>query len=825
MTAHANKAALSPGLQKGRLMKWLAPALDSPLMRNGYALVISAGITSVLGLAFWILAAHYYTPEQVGIAAALLSMLLTLGNMAQLNLGNVLNRFLPVANDKSGKLIAHSYGAAITTAAIFSSVFVLGVADIAPKLSFLSHDWQTASLFVAAVTVWTVFVLQDGVLAGLRKSSWIPLENAFYALMKIALLVVFAGAPMLGSPIFLAWVLPLPLFAVAVNFMVFIYLGRHNKTVGAPKSDLGVRTLVRFVGWDFAGTVAMMMALGAAPLLVLNIAGTEATADYHLAWTISYSLYLIGRSMGISLLAEGVVESERLVTLASDALVHTLLLLTVALVIVLAGAPQIMGLFGPVYARDGTGLLRVLGLACVPWSLVTLHLAVARANGHLVKVAVVQIATLILAIGLGVPLVHEWGAFGMGVAWLIAHSAVAAGLAVHVMMTRGTDYVLDWILAVASSVSRLASSLGRSRRSFIAVPSQTQNVQRLLGSTGIAGAADWQPVRVISSQSDVQTTVIGEPPDRARAVLKTTLTSFGTRSLISHCEQVRQISNDPRLSGCGIAFPEILGVDQSTSAMHLLERVLPGEDGRIVLRRARIRAPALKAAALALTDLHARTSKPCEISEAWLMRWIDQPVTLLSDARGLLMSATDWREAITAFRQEQRRYWTGRQTRLGLGHGDYSPGNILFEATPPDLRIQRDDGSLSSKANVSAIIDWDKASQDAPLGIDICNLALTCRTLSSGDDLGRAVCGLLLAPYWTHEETDWISVTDSSGTGDPAWYQDHSTVRALAGLAWLHHVAGNLEKSDAYANSRLWMASNVERVLKVYLVNARRGAV
>ena len=38
----------------------------------------------------------------------------------------------------------------------------------------------------------------------------------------------------------------------------------------------------------------MMLALGAAPLIVLNLAGPEAIAAYYLAWTIAYSLYLIG---------------------------------------------------------------------------------------------------------------------------------------------------------------------------------------------------------------------------------------------------------------------------------------------------------------------------------------------------------------------------------------------------------------------------------------------------------------------------------------------------------------------------------------------------
>ena len=37
--------------------------LRTPLYRNGYALVLSSATTSVLGVAYWILAARTYTPD------------------------------------------------------------------------------------------------------------------------------------------------------------------------------------------------------------------------------------------------------------------------------------------------------------------------------------------------------------------------------------------------------------------------------------------------------------------------------------------------------------------------------------------------------------------------------------------------------------------------------------------------------------------------------------------------------------------------------------------------------------------------------------------
>jgi O-antigen/teichoic acid export membrane protein len=159
----------------------LLSILHSPLTRNGYALVMSAGITSVLGLLFWIIAARLYPADQVGVGAAMLAALLTLGNIAQLNLDTVLNRFLPIAGTRTKDMIAWSYAASVMTALVISLVFILATTLIAPKLSFLAESIWLALVFMISCAVWALFALQDAVLAGLRKSTWIPLENTAYS--------------------------------------------------------------------------------------------------------------------------------------------------------------------------------------------------------------------------------------------------------------------------------------------------------------------------------------------------------------------------------------------------------------------------------------------------------------------------------------------------------------------------------------------------------------------------------------------------------------------------------------------------------------------
>ena len=48
------------------MLRRIRADLRDPLLRNGYALVANVGITSVLGFAYWIIAARLYPPNISG---------------------------------------------------------------------------------------------------------------------------------------------------------------------------------------------------------------------------------------------------------------------------------------------------------------------------------------------------------------------------------------------------------------------------------------------------------------------------------------------------------------------------------------------------------------------------------------------------------------------------------------------------------------------------------------------------------------------------------------------------------------------------------------
>ena len=62
----------------------LGAMLANPLTRNGYALVASFAITSILGVVFWIVAARLYPQDQVGIGGVVVTTMITISSASQL---------------------------------------------------------------------------------------------------------------------------------------------------------------------------------------------------------------------------------------------------------------------------------------------------------------------------------------------------------------------------------------------------------------------------------------------------------------------------------------------------------------------------------------------------------------------------------------------------------------------------------------------------------------------------------------------------------------------------------------------------------------------
>jgi O-antigen/teichoic acid export membrane protein len=397
------------------------------LFRSAHALMLSTVATSAFGVAYWIVAARAYSPRALGEGAAAISTMLMLSNFAQMNLFHGLTRFIPIAGQATGRLVGYSYAASAGAALLLGTGFVLVAPRVSDNLSFLETGLLGGAAFVASVVLWGVFALQDGVLTALRRAPWVPVENALFGLVKLGLLVAFAGVFVSGG-IFASWNVAVLMAVVPINVLIYRRLIRRRSTAKEPAAPLSFQGVARFVGVDYIGSLLLQTYTTALPLVIVATLGAGANADFYVAYAIIASVDLLSANLATSLLVEGAHDEDRLREYTRRVLQRSTLLLVGIILFLELAAPYLLKVFGDGYAQDSTTLLRILALASLPRMLNIVYMGAMRVERRVGRVVMLQAAISVLVLSLTLALGSEIGVNGVGLAWLCAHCAVALTL-------------------------------------------------------------------------------------------------------------------------------------------------------------------------------------------------------------------------------------------------------------------------------------------------------------------------------------------------------------------------------------------------------------
>jgi O-antigen/teichoic acid export membrane protein len=400
---------------RGRLRRHLS----DPLYRTGYYLILGTGVTSLLGVGFWALAAHSYSARVVGLNAAAISAMTLVAEACTLGLSAVLVRYLPVAGASTRRLVSRSYMLTVSLALVFGLLAALSTGIWSPKLDFLgSGGWLIG--FVLATAATTIFTLQDSVLTGLRAAKWIPLENSLYALAKLLLLIVLAST-LTGSGPFVAWTAPLAFAVVIVNYLIFRRLIPSVSSEGS--LDRG--KLLSMATGNYAGKLFTLAGNLYMPILVANRASAADAAYFFVPWMVSLAIELVALNVMTSLTVEAASDMDRLRELSRRALRQTLRLVIPIAALAAIVAPWALLIFGKEYADEGASLLRLLALGMVPNAIVTLGISVARIEHRGRIVVAVQGAHCVAVLLFSALLLPSLGIDAVGYVWTASQTMLA----------------------------------------------------------------------------------------------------------------------------------------------------------------------------------------------------------------------------------------------------------------------------------------------------------------------------------------------------------------------------------------------------------------
>ncbi|GII78440.1 hypothetical protein Sru01_34220 [Sphaerisporangium rufum] len=398
--------------------------LRNPLFLNGYALMANTGVTAVLGMGYWLLAARLYSAEDFGRSQALITAMRLFAGLIALGLTGALARFIPVAGRRTGALIARGYLLATLTAVVAAVGFLL-------TLPFWGENYATLAgagpgvFFLASVAVWSVFTLQDVALAGLRKAVWVPVNSFAFGVVKMVLLVAVAGA-LPDDGIFVSWIVPTAVALVPINLFIFgVLVPRHARQAPPGSRPPRPREIGRFLAGDYPGAFSILAIVYFLPVYVASRVSGELFGYFAIAQTLGAMIELLAINMATSLTVEGSADRTRLAANCRQALRRAFLIIGPVSGVTILAAPLILSVFGPGFAEHGTFLLRLMALAVLPRVLIEIYLSALRAQSRARTLAAVQIGLAVLVLSSSVLLLPVTGIAAVGYGLLFSEALVA----------------------------------------------------------------------------------------------------------------------------------------------------------------------------------------------------------------------------------------------------------------------------------------------------------------------------------------------------------------------------------------------------------------
>jgi O-antigen/teichoic acid export membrane protein len=357
------------------------------LLLNAGSLMATTLITSLLGFAYWWVAARVAPVAAVGQASAAVSAMTLIGTIGMFGMGTMLISDLPSLRDRplsafrvgggQWDLISTCLLIAGTAATIGGVLYVTAAHWFVPGLR---AGTPATVLLVVGIVLNAVTLVLDEALVGLLQGPLQLMRNAWFSVIKLVLL---GGAALLpfalnGGELLLTWVA-----GIVLSTAMLARTLRRRGLIDSMKPRLELLRGRGRAAFDHnLLNLATYLPRAALPLVVTAVLSAEANASFYTAFMVLSFLAMVPGNVALTLFA---VTSGDRAALRSKVRVGLALCLGGGLpasLLVVALAGPIMSVFGHQYAASATTALRILALTYVPFVFHHFFLAVSRVNNR-----------------------------------------------------------------------------------------------------------------------------------------------------------------------------------------------------------------------------------------------------------------------------------------------------------------------------------------------------------------------------------------------------------------------------------------------------------
>ena len=395
--------------------------MHDSLYRNSIFLLLSSVVIAAFGFVFWIICAHFYSQEQIGIATALIAATGLVSGFGTLGFNNSIIRFLPKAQDKN-RLLNSAFIVVAAASLLAGIIFLLLLPRISPSLLIIrSNIWYLISFLLVVVSI-SVNIVLDNVFTAYRSTQFTLIKNGLNSVLKLLLLAIFLH--LAGFGIFAAYGLAF----IIITLSGFVLLARRfsyrpeavvDRTILRSTAKF---SLANYIVSYINGFPALVL-----PLIVVNQLGAQMNAIYYIAYTIASLLFLIPLGVGNALFAEGSNVEESLVSIIKRAAYINALLVIPGVILEIAFAPLILSFFGHSYSEQGVEVLRILALSALFLAVVYPCGSILNIKHKLKSLIAVNVIGASAVVGLVYLFtIHGHELLGVAWGWLIGWAIYAA---------------------------------------------------------------------------------------------------------------------------------------------------------------------------------------------------------------------------------------------------------------------------------------------------------------------------------------------------------------------------------------------------------------
>jgi O-antigen/teichoic acid export membrane protein len=406
------------------------------IFRNAVALVGTQGVTSVLGFAYWWLAARLFSASAVGVASATVSAMLLIGTFGMLGLGALLIGHLPRNRTRAPQLVTTSVLIAGAAAALLGVLFALASPLISHEIASMATRFDHLLIFALGAALTAMSLVLDQAAVGVMRTSLQFWRNTIFSVIKLAALAAagFWLARTAGFSIFVTWVV-----GVGVSLVAVIAIeARQGKLNSTYRPRLGALSGLRREALQHHGLNLILLGPGLfLPLIVTALLSAEMNAYFYTAWMLNGFVNVVPVALTTVLYA-AVSESpatlpQRLKLTLGASLAYGI----AAIAVVAVAGSWLLGLFGPNYAAEATTALTILTFSVIPLVISEHYVALARIDRRPQRAALPLGLSNLLKLALAAIGAKLGGLTGLSIGILIASAAVSLYLLPSLLRSLG----------------------------------------------------------------------------------------------------------------------------------------------------------------------------------------------------------------------------------------------------------------------------------------------------------------------------------------------------------------------------------------------------